>query len=86
MKDLLAQGAIGVPAVADVGIKANLAGHREDVDGNATIAIRLGKAMTTLEGTRTSVRDGVNTGTIVCGVKGIMVTNHRVRSGARTGI
>jgi len=77
---------IGEPAVAAVGIKANLDSHYGDADDNAIITVRFPKALTILEGTWTTWSVGVPTGPIVYGTRGTLVANRKLVDGQRVPV
>ena len=68
---------IGEPAVAALGIKANITSHYGDADDNAIITVRFPKALALLEATWTTWNVGVPTGPIVYGTKGTLVAGGR---------
>lgn len=69
----LARWYIGEPAVAALGITANLASHYGSADDNAVITVRFPKALAVLEATWSCVDHGVPTGPILYGTKGTLV-------------
>jgi len=73
----LARWFIGEPAVAALGIRANLTSHYGDADDNAIITVRFPKALAILEGTWTTWNVGVPTGPIVYGTQGTLVASAR---------
>jgi predicted dehydrogenase len=68
---------IGEPAVACLGIKANLCSPYGNAEDNAIITVRYPKALTILEATWTTWATGVATGPIVYGTKGCLVATSR---------
>jgi predicted dehydrogenase len=73
----LARWFLGEPAVAAMGLKANLTSHYGDADDNAVITVRFPQAMAILEGTWTTWHVGAPTGPIVYGTHGTLVANRR---------
>ena len=72
---------MGEPAVAVLGIKANLASHYGDADDNAVITVRFPKGLAILEGTWTTWNAGVPTGPIVYGTRGTLVASAKIVDG-----
>lgn len=68
---------IGQPAVAALGLKANLTSHYGDADDNAIITVRFPKALALLEATWTTWHTGIPTGPIVYGSRGTLVVTSR---------
>ena len=68
---------IGEPAIAAVGMKANLDSHWGDADDNGTIIVRFPRAMALLEGSWTTWHHGVPTGPIIYGTTGTLVVESR---------
>ncbi len=68
---------IGEPAVAAVGMKANLDSHWGDADDNGTMIVRFPSAMALLEGSWTTWHHGVPTGPIIYGTTGTLVVENR---------
>jgi len=68
---------IGEPAVAAVGMKANLDSHWGDADDNGAIIVRFPSAMGLLEGTWTTWDHGVPGGPIIYGTTGTLVVESR---------
>jgi predicted dehydrogenase len=66
---------LGEPAVAAMGIRANLASHYGDADDNAIITVRFPRALAILEGTWTTWHVGVPTGPIAYGTRGTLVAD-----------
>lgn len=73
----LSRWLIGEPAVAAVGLRANINSHYGDADDNAIITVRFPRALAILEGTWTTWHVGVPTGPVVYGTKGTLVANQR---------
>lgn len=74
----LARWFIGEPAIAALGVRANLASHYGDADDNAVITVRFPHALAILEGSWTTWHVGVPTGPIVYGTRGTLVINTRM--------
>jgi predicted dehydrogenase len=70
---LVARWYIDRPAVAAVGMRANLNSQWSDADDNGAILVRFPKAMALLEGSWTTLDHGVPTGPIVYGTTGTLV-------------
>lgn len=68
---------IGEPAVAAVGMKANLDSQWGDADDNGAIIVRFPSAMSLLEGTWTTWHHGVPGGPIIYGTTGTLVVESR---------
>jgi len=68
---------LGTPAVAAMGIKANLTSHYSNAEDNAIITVRFPKALTILEATWTTWNVGVPTGPIIYGTKGTLVVSSK---------
>ena len=79
----LARWFIGEPAVAALGIKANLTSHYGDADDNSIITVRFPQALAILEGTWTTWNVGIPTGPIIYGTKGTLVANAKMVDGKR---
>ncbi|MEA3345496.1 MAG: Gfo/Idh/MocA family oxidoreductase [Chloroflexota bacterium] len=72
---------IGEPAVAALGLKANLTSHYGDAEDNAIITVRFPKTLAILEGTWTTWNVGVPTGPIVYGTSGTLVASTKMVEG-----
>jgi predicted dehydrogenase len=72
----LSRWLIGEPAVAALGIQANLNSHYGSAEDNAIINVRFPRALAILEGTWTTFHAGVPTGPVVYGTKGTLVVTH----------
>lgn len=70
---LLSQWYIAQPAVAVMGMRANLDSQYGDADDNAAMLVRFPDAMALLEGTWSTFHHGVPGGPILYGSKGTMV-------------
>jgi predicted dehydrogenase len=70
---LVARWYIGQPAIAAVGMRANLNSQWADADDNGAILVRFPQAMALLEGSWTTLDHGVPTGPIVYGTEGTLV-------------
>jgi len=68
---------IGEPAIAAVGMRANLASHWGDADDNGAMIVRFPNAMGLFEGTWTTWDHGGPTGPIVYGTTGTLVVESR---------
>jgi len=68
---------IGEPAVAAMGMKANLNSQWGDADDNGAILVRFPSAMGLLEGTWTTSHHGVPGGPIIYGTTGTLVVEGR---------
>ncbi|HIE29343.1 TPA: Gfo/Idh/MocA family oxidoreductase [Candidatus Poribacteria bacterium] len=68
---------INEPAIAAVGMKANLDSQWGDADDNGAIIVRFPNAMALLEGSWTTWHHGVATGPIVYGTTGTIVVESR---------
>jgi len=68
---------LGEPAVAAMGMKANLNSHYGDAEDNAVITVRFPKALAILEGTWTTWHPGVPAGPIAFGTQGTLVATTR---------
>lgn len=77
----LARWFIGEPAVAALGLKANLTSHYGDAEDNAIITVRFPKALAILEGSWTTWNVGLPTGPIVYGAKGTLVVSRKLEDG-----
>jgi predicted dehydrogenase len=81
MRDYCCYGAmvsrwyIGEPAVAALGMRANLDSQWGDTDDNAAMLVRYPNAMALLEGSWTTHHHGVATGPIVYGTTGTLVVD-----------
>lgn len=64
---------IGEPAVAAMGMRANLNSQWGDADDNGAILVRFPRAMALLEGTWTTWHHGVSGGPIIYGTTGTLV-------------
>ncbi len=64
---------VGEPATAAFGMRANLDSAFGDVDDNGTILVRFPNAMSILEGSWTTVDDGIPSGPTVRGTTGTLV-------------
>ena len=64
---------LGEPAVAAMGMRANLTSHYGDAEDNAVITVRFPNALAVLEGTWSSDIPGVPSGPIVYGTEGTLV-------------
>lgn len=83
MRDYCCYGAmvsrwyIGEPAVAALGMRANLDSQWGDTDDNAAMLVRYSSAMALLEGSWTTHDHGVPTGPIVYGTTGTLVVDRQ---------
>jgi predicted dehydrogenase len=68
---------LGEPAVAAMGMKANLASQWGNADDNGAILLRFRNAMALLEGSWTTLDHGVACGPIVFGTTGTLVVDTR---------
>ncbi|MFQ6130505.1 MAG: Gfo/Idh/MocA family protein [Armatimonadota bacterium] len=68
---------VGEPAVAVMGLRANLASHWADADDNGAMLVRFPSAMGLFEGTWTTWDHGVPGGPIVYGSTGTLVVETR---------
>ena len=64
---------MGKPAVAAMGIRANLNSTYGDADDNGIITARFPDGIATIEGSWTTVHTGINNGPVVFGEKGTLV-------------
>lgn len=77
---------VGEPAVAALGIRANVTSHYGDADDNAVITVRFPEALAILEGTWTTWNVGVPTGPIVYGTRGTLVASVRMVDDERVSV
>jgi len=75
---------LGTPAVACLGMRANLASHYGDAEDNAIITVRFPKALALLEATWTTWHVGVPTGPVVYGTRGTLVATTRPSGGGQS--
>lgn len=80
---LVSRWFIGEPAVAALGMRANLDSHWADADDNAVIVVRFPQAMALIEGSWTTLDHGVPTGPIIYGTSGTLVVEQR---GEKAGV
>lgn len=73
---LLSQWYIDQPAVAVMGMKANLMSQYGDAEDNAVMLVRFQEAMAVLEGTWSTFDHGIPGGPVLYGTKGTMVQTH----------
>ena len=74
---MIARWFVGVPAVAAVGMRANLNSPWGDADDNGAMIVRFPEAMGLFEGTWTTRHHGVGGGPIVFGTEGTLVMESR---------
>ena len=74
---MIARWYVGEPAVAAVGIKANLDSQYGDAEDNAAVILRFPGAMALCEGTFTTWDHGVSGGPVVYGTRGTLVVERR---------
>jgi predicted dehydrogenase len=72
---MLARWYIGQPAVAALGMKANLDSQWADAEDNAAILVRFPQAMAVLEGSWTTWHHGGPSGPVVLGTTGTLVVD-----------
>lgn len=70
---MIARWFIGVPAVAAVGMRANLNSPWGDADDNGAMIVRFPSALARFEGTWTTADHGVGGGPVVYGTEGALV-------------
>jgi len=70
---MFAQWLVGEPAMAAVGLKANLDRAWGDAEDNAAVLVRFPSAMAVLEGSWTTLDHGVPAGLVVLGTRGTLV-------------
>jgi len=74
---MVARWFVGVPAVAAVGMRANLNSPFGDADDNGAMIVRFPGAMGLFEGTWTTCDHGVGGGPVVYGTEGTLVMERR---------
>ena len=78
---MIARWLVGQPAVAAVGMRANLNSPFGDADDNGAMIVRFPQAMGLFEGTWTTADHGVGGGPIVYGTEGTLVMEERKGGG-----
>ncbi len=64
---------IGEPAIAAVGMRANLDSHWGDADDNGAMLVRYPNAMAVIEGSWTTHHPGISSGPVIYGTSGTLV-------------
>jgi predicted dehydrogenase len=77
---MVARWYIGEPAIAAVGMRANLDSQWGDADDNAAIIVRFPRALALFEASWTTLDHGVSPGPIIYGAKGALVVERKADS------
>ncbi len=74
---MIAHWLIDQPAVAAMGLRANLNSHYGDTDDNAVVVVRFPEAMALIEATWSTLSHGVSGGPIVIGTAGTLIVDKK---------